>query len=62
MKISIIGAGTMGAGIAQVAAKNGHEVCLFDSFDDGVFISIVILIFLFNLLISTKPLVSIVIM
>ena len=23
----------MGAGIAQIAATNGHEVCLYDSFD-----------------------------
>ena len=36
MKVSVIGAGTMGAGIAQVAATNGHEVCLFDSFDGAV--------------------------
>jgi len=36
MKVSIIGAGTMGAGIAQVAATNGHEVCLFDSFDGAI--------------------------
>ena len=33
MKVSVIGAGTMGAGIAQIAATNGHEVCLYDSFD-----------------------------
>ena len=47
----------------DMSLKEGyHEDGLFfDSFDDGVFISIVILIFLFNLLISTKPLVSIVI-
>ena len=36
MKVSVIGAGTMGAGIAQVAATNGHEVCLFDSFDGAI--------------------------
>ncbi len=30
MKIGIIGAGAMGAGIAQVAAQNGHEVVLND--------------------------------
>jgi 3-hydroxybutyryl-CoA dehydrogenase len=28
--ISVIGAGTMGAGIAQLAAQQGHEVSLFD--------------------------------
>jgi len=33
IKVSVIGAGTMGAGIAQIAATNGHEVCLYDSFD-----------------------------
>ena len=31
MKISVIGAGTMGTGIAQIAATKGHEVCLYDS-------------------------------
>jgi len=30
MKVAIAGAGTMGAGIAQVAASAGHEVLLFD--------------------------------
>ena len=35
-KISVIGAGTMGAGIAQIAATNGHEVCLYDSFDGAI--------------------------
>ena len=33
MKVSVIGAGTMGVGIAQIAATNGYEVCLFDSFE-----------------------------
>ena len=36
MKVSIIGAGTMGAGIAQIAATNDHEVCLYDSFDGAI--------------------------
>ena len=36
MKVSVIGAGTMGAGIAQIAATNGHEVCLYDSFDGAM--------------------------
>ncbi|MBI5917053.1 MAG: NAD(P)-binding domain-containing protein [Bacteroidetes bacterium] len=31
MKIGIIGSGSMGAGIAQVAATAGHEVLVFDS-------------------------------
>ncbi|HBP37388.1 MAG TPA: 3-hydroxybutyryl-CoA dehydrogenase [Clostridiales bacterium] len=30
MKIAVIGAGTMGAGIAQVFASHDHEVCLCD--------------------------------
>ena len=30
MKVSIVGAGTMGIGIAQIAATNNSEVCLFD--------------------------------
>ncbi len=30
MRIGVIGAGTMGSGIAQVAAFAGHEVCLYD--------------------------------
>ena len=36
MKISVIGAGTMGTGISQIAATNGHEVCLYDSFEDSI--------------------------
>ena len=30
IKVGVIGSGTMGAGIAQVAAQAGHEVVLFD--------------------------------
>ena len=30
MKIGVVGAGTMGRGIAQVTAFNGHDVCLLD--------------------------------
>ena len=36
IKVSVIGAGTMGTGIAQIAATNGHEVCLFDSFQNAL--------------------------
>ena len=36
MKVSVIGAGTMGVGIAQIAASNGYEVCLFDAFDGAI--------------------------
>ncbi len=31
MKIGILGAGSMGSGIAQVASQSGHEVVLFDT-------------------------------
>ncbi len=34
--IGVIGAGTMGAGIAQVAAKAGHRVCLYDQNEAAV--------------------------
>ncbi len=30
-KIAVIGSGSMGAGIAQIAATAGHDVCLFDN-------------------------------
>jgi 3-hydroxybutyryl-CoA dehydrogenase len=36
IKVSVIGAGTMGAGIAQIVATNGHEVYLYDSFDGAI--------------------------
>lgn len=36
MKVAIIGAGAMGAGIAQVAAQNGHEVYLTDKFEEAL--------------------------
>lgn len=36
MQIGIIGAGTMGSGIAQVAAQNGHSVVLIDSSDNAL--------------------------
>ncbi|MBC7209482.1 MAG: 3-hydroxyacyl-CoA dehydrogenase, partial [Pseudomonas sp.] len=29
--VAVIGAGAMGAGIAQVAAQAGHPVCLYDN-------------------------------
>lgn len=35
-KIAVLGAGTMGAGIAQVAAQSGYEVVLYDIADEVV--------------------------
>lgn len=35
-KIGVIGAGTMGSGIAQIAATKGHAVCLYDSSLDAL--------------------------
>ena len=35
-KVAIIGAGTMGAGIAQVCAQAGWKTNLFDAFPDGL--------------------------
>ncbi|MCB0792790.1 MAG: 3-hydroxybutyryl-CoA dehydrogenase [Flavobacteriales bacterium] len=36
MNVGVIGAGTMGSGIAQVAAQAGHEVWLFDTRKESV--------------------------
>lgn len=36
MKVAVIGAGTMGSGIAQVAAQAGHNVILFDTRREAV--------------------------
>ena len=36
IKVSVIGAGTMGSGIAQIAATKGHKVCLYDAFDGAI--------------------------
>ncbi len=36
MKVAVIGAGTMGSGIAQIAAQAGHSVMLFDTRADAV--------------------------
>jgi 3-hydroxybutyryl-CoA dehydrogenase len=35
-KIAVIGSGSMGAGIAQVAATAGHDVCLFDNSSEAL--------------------------
>ena len=36
IKVSIIGSGTMGMGIAQIAATKGHNVCLYDTCDEAI--------------------------
>ena len=36
IKVSVIGAGTMGRGIAQIAATKGHQVCLYDSVNGAI--------------------------
>lgn len=36
MKVSIIGSGSMGSGIAQIAAQNGHKVVLVDTAQTAV--------------------------
>ncbi|WP_020500811.1 3-hydroxyacyl-CoA dehydrogenase family protein [Sciscionella marina] len=36
MKITVLGAGTMGSGIAQLAAMNGHNVVAFDTSPDAL--------------------------
>jgi 3-hydroxybutyryl-CoA dehydrogenase len=36
IKISVIGAGTMGSGIAQIAATKGYKVCLYDNFNGAI--------------------------
>lgn len=36
MKVAVIGAGTMGSGIAQVAAQAGHPLVLFDTRSEAV--------------------------
>ena len=35
--IGVVGAGTMGGGIAQLAAAAGHPVLLFDAFEGRIF-------------------------
>lgn len=35
-KIAIVGSGAMGTGIAQVAASNGHNVCVYDANQDSM--------------------------
>ena len=35
-RVAVIGAGTMGAGIAQVCAQAGWTTALYDAFPDGL--------------------------
>ena len=35
-KVAVIGAGTMGSGIAQVCAQTGWETKLYDAFSDSL--------------------------
>ena len=35
-EVAVIGAGTMGAGIAQICAQSGWKTNLFDAFPDGL--------------------------
>ena len=35
-KVAVIGAGTMGAGIAQICAQTGWETNLFDAYPEGL--------------------------
>jgi len=34
--VAVVGAGTMGAGIAQVCAQTGWKTCLYDAFPEGL--------------------------
>ena len=35
-EVAVIGAGTMGAGIAQICAQSGWKTNLFDAFPEGL--------------------------
>ena len=34
--VAVVGAGTMGAGIAQVCAQTGWKTCLYDAFPESL--------------------------
>ena len=36
MKVGVLGAGSMGSGIAQIAATQGHQVILVDSNNEAL--------------------------
>ena len=40
-RVAVIGAGTMGAGIAQVCAQAGWKTNLYDAFPEGLELSLI---------------------
>ena len=40
-RVAVIGAGTMGAGIAQVCAQAGWTTALYDAFPEGLILGVI---------------------